>query len=621
MGGDHSIYEGAKSLTTIGDFTTNYELESMGLPYHEPTSNFGLTTHPQNANILKEVADKINSGIKAIEITAIQPQVLEAIPKQHLDEIRRLKELTGVELTFHGPIVEATGIERGKFDPLAQKKAEREMKLAIDHAQRLNPEGNTIVTFHSASAGLPQTKTYTKEGGEKVQGMYAYNEFNESIGNIPIKQNYLEDKEPNPEKLLEEVNKNQWQQELSQASYSATRARAQFENVRNTLQQGTRGGEPPMTPEELIEVYKKSGTPEGRAELQSLDPDVRQQAELALSELNHGETSMRAAYNQLKELYNQAFESLPDGSAEKKKLEEYRQQLAPMIKEDKFKDPKNIMKLADEVSYGLQILSTLEKGPQIWKPFHDVAIQKASDTFSNVAIDSYKKYGEHAPIISIENPPAGTSQQGAGGLSRGSDIKELVEETRKKFVKQVMSDPEIQLSKEEAEREAEKLIGVTWDIGHINMIRQFGYDEKDVVKETEQVAKLVKHVHLSDNFGINHTELPMGMGNVPTKEHLELIGKYNKQAKKIIETGDWWNHFKRNPLPETLQAFGSPVYSMKMSPYWNQARGIMGGYFSGYGMINPDHHHQIYGAGFSTLPVELGGQMSGRNRLSGSPVE
>ncbi len=619
MGGDHSIYEGAHSLSAAGGFTTDYALPTVG--YSEPASSFGLTTHPQNANVLKEVADKINSGIKAIEITAILPNILESVPEQHWDEIRRLKELTGVELTFHGPIVEATGITgQGKFDPLAQKKAEREMWRAVESAQRLNPKGNTVVTFHSASGSLPETITYTKEGGDKVQGMLAYNEFDERIAPIPIKKDFLEGKEITPEALLKQVNERTWQNDLSNASFSANRAQRQFEEIRNLLQEGAKQGGLSMTPDEIIDVYKSLGTDEGRERLKKIDPKVRAQADFALSELNHGETTMRQAYSQMKELYNQAYETLPDGSAEKNKLEEFRKELLPKIKDERFKDTKNIMELAEEVARGLQMLSHLEHPPQIWKPFHDVAIEKASETFSNVAFDAYKKYGGHAPIISIENPPAGSSQQGAGGLSRGQDLKDIVEKTRDEFVKKAMEDPELGLTKKEAEEQAKKLIGVTWDVGHINMIRQHGFTKEDVLKETEKVAPFVKHVHLSDNFGINHTELPMGMGNVPTKEHLELIGKFNKQAKKIIETGDWWNHFKRNPFPDTLQAFGSPVYAMKMSPYWNQARGMMGGYFSGFGM-NPDHHHQVYGAGFSNLPVELGGQMSGRNRLSGAPME
>jgi sugar phosphate isomerase/epimerase len=77
---------------------------------------------------------------------------------------------------------------------------------------------------------------------------------------------------------------------------------------------------------------------------------------------------------------------------------------------------------------------------------------------------------------------------------------------------------EQKLDEAKAEKEAEKLIGITWDVGHINMIRRFGYSEKDVIKEAGKVAPMLKHVHLSDNFGLEHTELPMGMGNVPIKE-------------------------------------------------------------------------------------------------------
>ena len=132
---------------------------------------------------------------------------------------------------------------------------------------------------------------------------------------------------------------------------------------------------------------------------------------------------------------------------------------------------------------------------------------------------------------------------------------------------------------------------------------------------------MVKHMHLSDNFGMEHTELPMGMGNVPTKKMTEAITKYNDKVKKIIETGQWYQHFKISPFAKSLSAFGSPIYSMQMAPSWNQAYASSGGYFAGYGQMLPEQHFNIYGAGFSNLPPELGGQMGGRNRLGGAPME
>ena len=578
-----------------------------------PASHFGLTTHPQRANIIKEVSDKLSSGIKVIEITAISPQVLEAIPEQHLEEVRRLKELTGAELTFHGPIIEATGfdVENRRWDPLAQKRAERQMWSAVERSQKLNPDGNTVVTFHSTAA-LPEMQT-TVKGEEGVKQLLAYDEFGERIASVPVKPNYLEkDEKPNPQRLLKEVNENAWEESLSDASYHANRGKVQFENVRTHLQQAQKALGKELKPETILEIYKDAGTPEGQKRLEAIkDPAVRGNAELILNELNHGDLSVRRAYHQLQELFNRAWVTVKN-EEDRKRLEEYREHFAPQVKENNLKNPENVIKFADEVSHGLQLLSTLKEKPALFSPLQDVAIKKASETFSNVALKAFKEFGEHAPIISIENPPAG------GGLSRGGDIRELVEKTRERFVEQAVK--ELHLSESEAKQQAEKLIGVTWDVGHINMLRQFGYGTEDIIKETEKVAPLVKHVHLSDNFGIQHTELPMGMGNVPTKEQLELIEKYNKQAKKIIETGDWWNQFQRNPLPDTLQAFGSPIYAMKMAPYWNQARGVSGGYFSGLG-LNPDIHNQVYGSGFSMLPVELGGQMTGRNRLSGAPMD
>ena len=180
------------------------------------------------------------------------------------------------------------------------------------------------------------------------------------------------------------------------------------------------------------------------------------------------------------------------------------------------------------------------------------------------------------------------------------------------------------LHEDEAEKQAEKLIGATWDVGHINMMRRFGYDKVDIIKQTEAVAPFVKKVHLSDNFGFEHTELPMGMGNVPLKEIMEKIGKEGYDIKKVIEAGNWWQHFspggKTNPpLVPTLKGLGTQMYSG--APGWNQIYGTPGGYFIGYGTMLPEQHFSLYGAGFSNLPIELGGQISGKDsRFSGTPM-
>jgi hypothetical protein len=62
---------------------------------------------------------------------------------------------------------------------------------------------------------------------------------------------------------------------------------------------------------------------------------------------------------------------------------------------------------------------------------------------------------------------------------------------------------------------------------------------------------------------------------------------------------------------------------MKMAPYWNQAAGLQEGYFSGYGQMLPQINYETFGAGFSQLPQELGGQIPGAkgSRMSGRPLE
>jgi len=59
-----------------------------------------------------------------------------------------------------------------------------------------------------------------------------------------------------------------------------------------------------------------------------------------------------------------------------------------------------------------------------------------------------------------------------------------------------------------------------------------------------------------------------------------------------------------------------------MGPYWNQSIGLQQGYFSGYGNMLPQVNYETFGAGFSRLPAELGGQsQGGGGRMGGAPLE
>jgi len=254
--------------------------------------------------------------------------------------------------------------------------------------------------------------------------------------------------------------------------------------------------------------------------------------------------------------------------------------------------------------------------PQVYQEINEFAMDKAATTFGNLAMKSYDKLGaDKAPVLVIEPFHPGAA------LSSTDDMIKLVKKSRENFAKQLMEDKGY--SKGKAKDIAEEKIGVTWDVGHINMIKKYGFTDKDIKEQTKKIAPMVKHVHLTDNFGFADTHLAPGMGNTPIKKILEELEKTGRFAemRKITEAGAFVQHFKQSPHPLTMAAFGSPIYSMKAGPYFNQAHQVQGAYFGGYGTINPQTHHSYFGAGFTTMPVELGGQMpGGQSRFGGTPM-
>ena len=584
--------------------------------YIIPTSYIGLATDVRTANQLQETGNKLNTGAQTIEVSGVSTEILESIPKQHLGEINRLAKLAGVELTFHGPLVEATGISREGWDESKRLQAERQLSNAIERSHELDPKGNVITTLHT-TAGLPEmiVRSKTKEG-VKIDELWVIDEREGRFSSIKPKINQLTGKKEDPYKELEKLNTENWFRRLSQTSFHATQGSDSIESASRPirLREEKLGVDTGLTEKDLIEFYKKSKTEEGQKQLKDLTKNQQTIIQEYINKVNYGEIYVRDAYSELQNLFNEAYNvaEREDHKEDLVKLNKYKEQMKDKIKW--VGNPEKLPEFAESIVEGINVLNTLKEAPQTLRPLNKFVIEKASDTYSNVALNSYKKFKDTSPIISLENPPAG------GGLSRAEDMRELIKITREKFAEK--AEKELGMPRSQAEKQAEKLIGATWDVGHINMIRKYGYTDKDIIEETKRIAPFVKHVHLSDNFGFEHTELPMGMGNVSTKEHFEALQKYNKQVKKIIEAGNWYQHFKVPPIPETFEAFGSPVYKTIPTPNW-QTRGMMGSYFSGLGPINPDVHQSIYGAGFSNLPPELGGQIAGtgQSRFSGTPID
>jgi len=583
--------EGDYTISNIyqGGYSSFNQYPNLSPETPVEAKDLGLTTDFKSANILQEINSKLSSGIKHIEISPISPDVFESIPKEHFKEARREAELVGAELTVHGsPQLEASGMTNQGFTESGREAVERQMNEVVERAHELNPDKSAPVVFHS-SAGLPGQMT-TK--GKDAEEAYIINTETGAMNKIPLKERFFpgEEKKMNIQNELKNENEQAWTQNISHINYYAHIGAGQLIDA--------------QVVKHIVDEKKTQGI------------SLNEQEKQLIQQYNFGKSYIEDSYRGLRELFNKA--SRKSTSEDAEKIKQFYNQIeskAEKIKQNP-KDMNNAYLMKEIVEEGTNVLQTLS-APETIQDLNTFAKKKTVDTFSNIALNSYNKFKENAPIISIENPPYG------GAFSSGEELKSLIDDTRDKFIEKAKKQG---ISESEAKKQAEKLIGVTWDVGHINMMRKYGYEKEDLIKQTKAVAPLMNHMHLSDNFGFEHTELPMGMGNVPMKEIMEQIGKEGYDGKKIIEAGNWWQHFSEQggtPLESTLKAFGSPIY--QGGPSWNQALGFHQDYFGGYGMMLPSGNYNMQGSGFSmaSLPTELGGQMPGAqgSRMSGRGME
>ncbi|MBI4452816.1 sugar phosphate isomerase/epimerase [Candidatus Woesearchaeota archaeon] len=135
------------------------------------------------------------------------------------------------------------------------------------------------------------------------------------------------------------------------------------------------------------------------------------------------------------------------------------------------------------------------------------------------------------------------------------------------------------ISKEEAERLAEKHLKATIDTGHINLWRKYWQDDIRKTKEENDAAfnkwavqtieslakeKMVGNIHLADNYGYHDDHLAPGQGNSPVREIINTVKKYGYDKAITVEPGaDASTDLSDfHGLMKTWKFFGSPVYGM-----------------------------------------------------------
>tara|TARA_Y100000310_G_scaffold189087_1_gene189048 strand:+ start:71 stop:1900 length:1830 start_codon:yes stop_codon:yes gene_type:complete len=607
MAATDNFYEGALYSTENPSYYTPPSA------YSTAAGNLGMALDARTANQLGDLNQKLNPGQKFVEIQGISGQTMESIPDQHLDEMNRLSKLTGVEMSLHGPLVNASGVEsQGGFTEENRLGAENQIESAVLRAHKLDPKGNINVTFHS-SANLPSFTPHRMVDGKRVDdGVFIVDENTGQITQIRDENRYLQEEYKKGEKFtgekqpflidreIQKRNKDVWLQQISRISQTSEFGQHSLDRAKNDANKKNLDYDNALNMNvDLVQ-----------------DEDDKKNIKSIQGQIDYGNTYMKESYRGIRDLFDKAWEaSKGDKNQEnKRKLQEFANYAEKNIKKDFENDPKNIEQVREVVEKGIRMLSSIEEVPQTFSTLNDFAVKKSAETFANVAQSAYKQFGDTAPVISIENPPGGEA------LSTGDELKDLVVKSRTQLSKNLRDGG---MGSNEAKRVAAQMIGATWDVGHINMMRKKGYSEKDIIKQTKEIAPFVKHVHLSDNFGLDHTELPMGMGNVPLKPMIDEIKKQGFKGKEIIEAGNWWQFFSTqgggNPFLPSLEGMDSPIYAMGDSPGWSTG-GVYGGYFSGHGPVNTPMHHQIYQAGFQNMPVELGGEIPGdKGRFAGSP--
>ncbi|HLC55786.1 MAG TPA: hypothetical protein VJJ23_00960 [Candidatus Nanoarchaeia archaeon] len=660
-------YTGASVKQKVGDYYT-----SAGI--------IGGTTSINTPNQLAELGLRLNAGVKNVEISGpLDPNQFEQVPLTHLKEMRRLAKLTDSTVSLHAPMIDLGGFTDQGWNEVERAKTESVVAGIIDKAMVLDPKGNIPITIHTnrSTPAYYWQKGLDVPEGKKPLDYNTMIAIDQDTGQLlPLK--YEKKQYPGetkiwmPEERLRSANKTQWDNEKLKV-FSYLKDKRELDERSNALQAElapidyAKRNNIPLTPEEQ---QKESLLRQNKDLIDSHVEEIDTRIGSDLQEIYHKFVSY--PYNEKNdgneaERYKTAAKGLKEFIEKYRKQEKFKKEYAETHGNEIVKKvipPEVIEKLREKNINPINVINpkqiqiainqkAMEKfggdyladdallhelrdvpAPRQFIPVDEFAKHKVAETVVNSAMYGFEralkdtkdvdKAMKKAPILAIENWYPETI------LSRGESFRDFLQEARDNFAMELQKKKN--LDKEKAREVANNLIGATWDVGHIYMMKRFGYDKgettKLVLKDVETLAKnnpgIIKKIHLADNFGYADSHLAPGMGDVPIKEQLamfERFGAFAEGAPLINEAGAFDAQFRESSLPYTFEALGSPLYTHVMAPAWGSIRETFDPYMVGHGNILPDiHFKDLYGGGFSNLPRELGGQVGGdQSRFSGTP--
>jgi hypothetical protein len=588
----------------------------------------GASTSLEPGKAMKDLLSLPASGIENVEISVIDPQKFESIPREMFSEARRLGKLLIRDFTkdgkptpisVHAPMMESTGFAENKFDENQWRATQQHLNSIVEKAALVGP--NVPLNIHASQLPADQNLYNPKKAGEMLKELERYEQV--AGGKDQELRNYLsqgiipqmmiavdpvsgqltavqgEFREPapglrhfwSPQDKLNNQNRTQWD-EMKRHIFDYFAERQRTEDLMKT---------PGMSQQDL-DVLKKRYA--------SYDQDFSS-----------------ATFTTLDHVYRADPGVFTEG--EKKTIKQ------AYLEQD-----------AAKVAKILGSIGTRErpKPPRLLIPAEEFTLPKAAETFASAAMRSYdissnpEKYLSkedakgiraagimgvaQAPIITIEN-------ETDRAFARGDSLRSLVKASRDKFIERLVAEKKVPLEK--ATEIATNMIGATWDVGHINLMKRYGYNEQQIADEIKAIKKDVKHVHIHDNFGSFDAHLAPGMGNVPIQailKELQTEGKMPKGVRGIVEAGGYVMNFGENPTLKTLEYFRAPAYGFQGAPSWGGESPMAGGYFmgssaysAGYGLMLPPIHYSEYGAGFTGLPPSLAAVpgTAQRSQFAGTP--